>query len=93
MCESSSNRGIKMGLWNEDLSVPGMLLSCSFESDLSHTFILYYYNILDRRIFEYWRRVVSKNKNSFTLIRYSFYYYDSSMWQEALEQSVINAAK
>ena len=27
-----------MGLWNEDLYVPGMLLSDSFEPDLSHVY-------------------------------------------------------
>jgi hypothetical protein len=42
---------------------PGMLLSFSFKPDLSHTSILYYYHIIDTKIFEYWRQVVSKNKN------------------------------
>jgi hypothetical protein len=42
-----SNRGIKTGRWNEDLSVPGMLLSDSFEPDLSHTSILYYEDITE----------------------------------------------
>jgi hypothetical protein len=36
---------------------------------------------------------VSKNKNSFTLIWYSLYYYDPTLWQAALEQGVINVAK
>jgi hypothetical protein len=39
-----------------------MLLPDSLERDLSHTSILYYRNILYNKIFEHWRRVVSKNK-------------------------------
>jgi hypothetical protein len=30
------------------LSLPGMLLSHSFEADLSHTSILYYYYAIDK---------------------------------------------
>ena len=41
-------------------SVPGMLLPPF--GDLSHTSILYYCDIIYMKIFEYWRRVVSKNK-------------------------------
>jgi hypothetical protein len=37
------NRGIKTGLWNEDLSVPGMLLPDSFEPD---RLIAYVYPLL-----------------------------------------------
>jgi hypothetical protein len=45
------------------------------------------------KIHEYWRRVVSKNKNSFTLIRYGFQYDDSTLWQAAQEPSVKNVEK
>jgi hypothetical protein len=44
---SISNRGIKMGRLNACL-IPGMLLSCSFEPDLSHTstsITIVFYNI------------------------------------------------
>jgi hypothetical protein len=44
------------------LETRGMLLSLSFESDLSHTSILYYYDIRKMKIFEYWSQGVSKNK-------------------------------
>jgi hypothetical protein len=44
------------------LETRGMLLSLSFESDLSHTSILYYYDIRKLKIFEYWSQGVSKNK-------------------------------
>jgi hypothetical protein len=45
------------------------------------------------KIFEFWSQGVSKNKNSFTLIRHSLCYNDLTLWQEALEQGVINVAK
>jgi hypothetical protein len=42
----------------------GMLLSFSFEPDLSHTSILYYYyHIYVKEIFDYWIRIVNKNQN------------------------------
>jgi hypothetical protein len=44
------------------LETRGMLLSLSFESDLSHTSILYYYDIRKMKIFEYWSQGVSENK-------------------------------
>jgi hypothetical protein len=44
------------------------------------------------KIFEYWNQVVSKNKNSFTLIRLSLNNYDSTLWQ-ATGQGVTNVAK
>jgi hypothetical protein len=39
----SSNRGINKGRWMMHAIAPGMLLSFSFEPDLSHASILYYY--------------------------------------------------
>jgi hypothetical protein len=82
------------GPWNAEwLSLVCFCLPYSFELDLSHTSILYYSSKYTTEIFECWSQVVSQNKKSFTLIRYSVHYHDSTLWHAALEQGVINAAK
>ena len=43
----NSNRTVIEELMPSHLETRGMLLSFSFESDLSHTSVLYYYNIID----------------------------------------------
>jgi hypothetical protein len=45
------------------------------------------------KIFEHWKRVVSKNKTPFALINHNLHYYVPTLWHATQKQSVINAAK
>jgi hypothetical protein len=63
----NSNRKVIEESMPSHLETHGMLLSFSFESDLSHTSILYYYNIRKMKIFEYWSQGVSKNKKEISI--------------------------
>ena len=46
------------------LETRGMLLSFSLESELSHTSIPYYYDMLKMKIYEYWSQADIENNDS-----------------------------